>query len=222
MQTSLEDWFMKDKSMAQAEQRALQYWLIDGIAELVMGGFFVLLGLYFGAQAVFPEDSPVGSMLTPAMLMVFVVAGLTARSLIRMLKERLTYPRTGYVAYHQPSKKRRWLTLALAFGMAMLVSALFASAPASLAWIPAVSGLVIGAYWVYHAHRMGVLRFYALAALSAIAGTTITLAGVGETLGIPLFYIVLGLALMISGGLTMLSYLRRQPVQPDEPEERFS
>lgn len=213
---------MNDKTVEQAEQRALQYWLIDGVAELVMGGFFVLLGLYFGVQAVLPEDSPIGSMLSPAMLLVFVIGGLTARSLIRGLKERLTYPRTGYVAYRQPSNKRRWLTIALAFGMAMLVSALFASAPASLAWIPALSGLLIGAYWMYQGHRMGVLRFYALAALSAIAGTAITLAGVGETLGIPLFYIVLGLALTVSGGLTLWSYLRREPVQPGEPGERLS
>ena len=213
---------MKDKTVEQAEQRALQYWLIDGIAELVMGGFFVLLGLYFGAQAVLPEDSTMGSMLSPAMLLVFVVGGLTARTLIRRLKERLTYPRTGYVAYRQPSKKRRWLTLGVAFGMAMLVSSLFASSPASLAWIPAVSGLLIGAYWVYQGHRMGVLRFYALAAISAIVGTAITLAGVGETLGTPVFYIVLGLALIVTGGLTLLSYLRREPVQPDELGERLS
>jgi hypothetical protein len=193
----------------------MQYWVIDGIAELVMGGFFVVLGLYFGAQATLPEESTVGSMLSAAFLLVIVGGGLAGRSLIGKLKERLTYPRTGYVAYRKPSKKRRWLTLMVAFGMAMLVSALFASAPASLAWIPAVSGLVIGAYWLVQGHRMGVLRFYALAALVAVAGTAITLGGVGETLGLPLFYIVIGLALIISGGLTLRSYLRRTPFQPD-------
>jgi hypothetical protein len=187
-----------------------------------MGGFFVLLGIYFGAQAVLPEDSTLGSMLSPALLLVLVGGGLAARSLIGRLKERLTYPRTGYVAYRQPSKKRRWLTLALVFGMAMLVSALFASAPASLAWIPAVSGLLIGAYWIYQGHRMGVLRFYTLGAFSAIAGTAITLAGLGVVNGLPLYYAVMGLALMVSGGLTLRSYLRREPVHPDELGERLS
>jgi hypothetical protein len=210
---------MNDKITQQVEQRAMQYWVIDGIAELVMGGFFVVLGLYFGAQAALPEESAVGSMLSAAFLLVIVGGGLAGRSLIGKLKERLTYPRTGYVAYRQPSKKRRWLTLMVAFGMAMLVSALFASAPASLTWIPAVSGLVIGAYWLYQGHRMGVLRFYALAALAAVAGTAITLAGVGETFGLPLFYVVIGLALVISGGLTLRSYLHRVPFQPDEAGE---
>jgi hypothetical protein len=185
-----------------------------------MGGFFVLLGLYFGLQAVLPEDSPVGSMLSPAMLLVFVIGGLTARSLIGKLKERLTYPRTGYVAYRQPTKRRRWLTLGVAFGMAMLVSALFASAPASLAWIPAVSGLLIGAYWVYQGHRMGYCASMPLAAISAVAGTAITLAGVGRRSKLPLFYIVLGW-LNSPGGLTLWSYLRREPVQPDELGERL-
>lgn len=210
---------MNNKITEHAEQRAMQYWVIDGIAELVMGGFFVILGLYFGAQAILPKDSTMGSILYPAMLLVFVGGGLAARSLIGRLKERLTYPRTGYVAYRQPSKKRRWLTLALAFGMAVLVSALFASAPASLAWIPAVMGLVIGAYWLYQGHRMEVLRFYALAALSVVVGTAITLAGVGETHGLPLYYAVIGLALVVSGGLTLRTYLRKTPVQPDEQEE---
>jgi len=210
---------MDDKMLDRAAQRAQQYWFTDGIGELAVGGVFLLVALYFGAQAVLPEDSFLGSMLAPAMLLVFVGAGVIARSLIRTLKERLTYPRTGYVAYRQPDKKRRWITLLFAMGMAMLVSALFASAPASLAWIPAVSGLLIGVYWLYYGHRLGLVRFYVLAALSAIMGTAITLAGLGEARGLPLYYGVIGLALLVSGGFTLRLYLRQPPVRLDEPGE---
>jgi hypothetical protein len=205
---------MLDRASSQAAQRAQQYWHIDGIAELVMGSFFVLMGLYFGAQAILPEDSFAGSMLTPAMLLVIVGGVIVSRSLIRKLKERLTYPRTGYVAYHTPAKKRRWLTAIVAFGMAMLVAALFASTPASMRWIPVISGLLIGAYWLYYGHKIGLVRFYVLAAISAVIGAAIAFAGMQERTGLPLYYTVMGLVLLVSGGLTLWSYLRQAP-QPD-------
>lgn len=210
---------MDDKSLDRAAQRAQQYWFTDGIGELVVGGVFLFVALYFGAQAVLPEDSFLGSMLPAAMLLVVVGGWLLARNLIHTLKARLTYPRTGYVAFRQPDKKRRWITLLFAMGMAMLVSALFARAPASLAWIPAISGLLIGVYWLYYANRLGLVRFYVLAAVSAIAGAAITLAGLGESRGLPLYYAIIGLALLVSGGITLRFYLRQAPVKPAESEE---
>lgn len=200
---------MIEPSTSQAEQRAQQYWLVDGIAELVMGGFFVILGVYFGAQAILSRDSFLGSMLAPAMLLVIVGGFFGARSLIGKLKERLTYPRTGYVAYHQPGVKYRWLTALVAIGMGMLVAALFASAPASLRWIPAISGLLIGVYWLFYGHRLGLARFYAMAVISAVLGAAITFTGLEEQKGLPLYYVAMGLVLLVSGGLTLWSYLRR-------------
>lgn len=200
---------MLDRTASQAAQRAQQYWYTDGIAEMVMGGFFMLLGLYFGAQALLPADSFLGSMLTPALLLVVVGGGLVGRRLIGKLKERLTYPRTGYVAYRQPAGKRRWLTAAVGFGMALLVSSLFASSPASQRWIPAIGGLLIGVFWLYYAHRLQVVRLHIMAVISAITGVAITLSGMPETVGLPMYYSVMGVILVLSGGITLWAYLRR-------------
>jgi hypothetical protein len=174
-----------------------------------MGGFFVLLGGYFGAQVLLPEESLVGSMLTPALLLVVVGGGLLGRRLIGKLKERLTYPRTGYVAYKRPSPNRRRVTALVAVGMGILVSALIASSPASQRWIPAISGLLIGVFWLFYAHRLGVARLYVLAPISAVCGVAITLAGFTEQTGLPLYYLSMGLILLVSGGWTLWSYLRR-------------
>jgi len=197
------------ESSAQAVQHAQQYWYTDGIVELVMGGFFVLMGAYFGAQALLPQDSFVGSMLAPALLLMVVGGGFLGRRLIGKLKERLTYPRTGYVAYKQPDRKRRRVTALVALGMGMLISALIASSPASQRWIPAFSGLLIGVFWLIYAHRLGLARLYALAAVSTVCGVAITLAGFSEQIGLPLYYLILGLILLFSGGWTLWSYLRR-------------
>lgn len=213
---------MEDQTIKRAAKRALQYWYVDGIADLVLGVLLLLLGFYFWAIATLPEDSSLGSLLLPALLLVLVAVGVIKKTLIGLLKERLTYPRTGYVAYPSQEKKRRRLTLVFTAGIAMLVAVLFASTPASLAWIPAVSGWLIGAYWLYQGHHLGLLRYYALAALSAVTGTAITLAGLGEAHGLPLFYAVIGLGMLVTGGFTLWTYLRQAPLRPDEPGESLS
>jgi hypothetical protein len=210
---------MDNNTINRAAKRTQQYWYVDGIVELVLGVLLLLLALYFGVIAILPEDSKLGSLLLAAMLLVLAVIGVVKQAFIGRLKERLTYPRTGYVAYPRQDKKRRGLTLLFTIGIGMLVAVLFASTPASLAWIPAVSGWLIGAYWLYQGHRMGLLRFYALAALSAVTGTVITLAGLGEARGLPLFYAVIGVASLVTGGFTLRTYLRQAPVQPDKPGE---
>jgi hypothetical protein len=210
---------MDDRTINLAAKRTLQYWFVDGIVELVLGALLLLLALYFGVIAILPEDSNLGSLLLAALLLVLVVVGVVKQKLIGLLKERLTYPRTGYVAYPRQDKKRRGLTVLYTIGIGMLVAVLFASTPASLAWIPAVSGWLIGAYWLYQGHRLGLLRFYALAGISAVTGTAITLAGLGEARGLPLFYAVIGLASLVTGGFTLWAYLRQATVQPDEPGE---
>ncbi len=210
---------MDNKTINRAAKRTQQYWYVDGIVELVLGVLLLLLALYFGVIAILPEDSKLGSLLLAAMLLVLAVIGVVKQAFIGRLKERLTYPRTGYVAYPRQDKKRRGLTLLFTIGIGMLVAVLFASTPASLAWIPAVSGWLIGAYWLYQGHRMGLLRFYALAALSAVTGTVITLAGLGEARGLPLFYVVIGVASLVTGGFTLRTYLRQAPIQPDKPGE---
>lgn len=212
---------MDDRTINRAAKRTLQYWYVDGIVELVLGGLLLLLALYFGVIAILPEDSNLGSLLLAALLLVLVVVGVVKQKLIGLLKERLTYPRTGYVAYPRQDKKRRGLTVLFTIGMGMLVAVLFASTPASLAWIPAVSGWLIGAYWLYQGHRLGLLRFYALAGLSAVTGTAITLVGLGGARGLPLFYAVIGLASLVTGGITLWAYLRQATLQSDEGGEHL-
>jgi hypothetical protein len=64
-------------------------------------------------------------------------------------------------------------------------------------------------FWLFYAHRLGVARLYVLAAISAVCGVAITLAGFTEQTGLPLYYLSMGLILLVSGGWTLWSYLRR-------------
>jgi hypothetical protein len=205
---------MKTDPLKQASMRALRYWYTDGISEIVFGGLCVLLGVYFWAQSVIPEDTTLGSMLS-AGLVVLVIGGVfLGRTLTTILKERLTYARTGYIAYPNPSTKRRLFTGLVALFLAMLISAMFASSPSALQWIPAASGLVFAAAWLYFGHRVGLARFYLLAVFSALAGFLLSRAGWNLDLTLAAFYSALGFAILISGAITLAQYLRRtQPSQ---------
>jgi len=76
---------MEDK-MLDVEKRVKRYWYSDGIAELSIGGMFALLGLYFGIQGYFGEDSTVGVILQVSMILVMFVGILGSNWLVRTLK----------------------------------------------------------------------------------------------------------------------------------------
>jgi hypothetical protein len=45
------------------EQRVKRYWYIDGIGELIGGGMFILMGVYFALQVLLGRNSMLGGIL---------------------------------------------------------------------------------------------------------------------------------------------------------------
>lgn len=189
-------------------QRARQYWYSDGLAELIGGGLFLLVGLYFYIQAILPPESLLANLLAPGLMLLIIGGGLVARRILQALKSRLTYPRTGYVAYPTPGRWRRIATALVAMVMAGLISSIFSLWPVSLTWIPAFSGLVIGMATLYYGHRLGLVRFYLLAVYSALLGMGASLSGWSEGFALAAYYGLMAPALMLSGLLTLRAYLR--------------
>lgn len=201
---------MTEDPSKQAMQRAQRYWYTDGISELVFGGLCLLLGAYFWAQSAIQEDTLLANLLSAGLVFIVIAGVLLGRYFTDWLKERLTYTRTGYVAFQPPSQKRKTLTALVALFLALVISALFASAPASLQWIPAVSGLCFGVAWLYFGHRIGLARFYVLAVCAPLIGVAASLARLPEDFGLAAFYALLGVAIMLSGGITLLKYLSQE------------
>jgi hypothetical protein len=129
----------------RAEQRARQYWYDDGLTEIATGCVFVAVGALFLAEAV----GLVASGFSSLGLIVVVFAGvLLGRWLVRVAKERITYPRTGFVQYRLRARGMgaRLATGAVGAILAATVALLLKRAPGSLTWIPALDGIVIGAF----------------------------------------------------------------------------
>jgi hypothetical protein len=197
----------------QAARRTVRYWYIDGLNEISFGILCLILGAYFAADFAAERGLPSGSglhfALESSFVLIIVGGGLLLNRLVKMLKNRITYPRTGYVAYRQPSKGRRRIIPAfIAAAMAVVVSLLFMNAPASLSWMPAITGVGFAGVWFYLAYRIGLLRFYLLAGSELLIGTVLSFAGIGNTTGLSLFYGLTGLAVILSGAATLVRYLR--------------
>ena len=103
--------------------------------------------------------------------------------------------------------------------MATLVVALMATAPASLAWMPAITGLIVGGAWLIFASRLGLPRFFLLAIASLVFGIGLSLTGLGDILGLAIYYALMSLTLLLSCGLTLRSYLKQAPAPQEEPDE---
>lgn len=192
--------------------RTRQYWYEDGLTEVSFGVACLLLALFFYLQVIAPPESTLATLLNSGMVLVLIGIILLTRYLVNWAKARLTYPRTGFVAYQKSSGKQRWMAGGLAMLIGAIVAAMTINEPASLAWMPAVTGLLIGAAMLYFAYRLGLLRFYLLSLAAILIGPGLSLAGIGNLPGLAWFYALFGLVFLVSGGLTLQSYLKRTEV----------
>ncbi|MGD8402272.1 MAG: hypothetical protein PVJ21_01340 [Anaerolineales bacterium] len=213
---------MNNDNMKNVEQRVRRYWYEDGIAELSSGGLFVILGLYFSAQGFFGETSLVSIILQVSLVLLLVGGIFGVRWLVNTLKERLTYPRTGYVEYrvnNRDDRKRRMVivVVALIIAMASIVLIDFIRGLDSMVLI---SGLLVGVIFIaLRGKSSGLKRFYLLGGLSILLGIGLAFLNLSQAYSLGLFYGLLGLAILISGGIVLRNYMSANPVPAEENHE---
>lgn len=209
-----------ENNLSDVEQRVKRYWYTDGIGELIGGGMFVLLGMYFALQEVLGQNSMVGGILQASFALLIIGGVFVGRWLINTLKTRLTYPRTGYVEYQINERGMRWrriLPVILGFVIAALTAA-FVRLFQSFDSVVAVTGLIVSVILVVvQAKSSGLARFYVLGAASFVLGFGLSLSGLPEGYSLGLFYGLMGVCFFISGGLTLRHYLKANPM-PAETE----
>ena len=198
-------------------KRTGRYLYEDGIGEMFYGAVFMLIGLLFFVEAALTPSIPSFSAVG---LVVLVVGGyLLGRWLVPALKRRLTFPRTGFVAYRRLSAGRRWMVIGIAALVASSVAGVaglaLAARPAGLDWIPLGNGLVVGGLLLYLGVRFDLRRFQLLAGFSGLAGAAASLAAIGAALATAAYFAAMGLALSVCGALALRAYLRRAP-RPEE------
>jgi hypothetical protein len=193
------------------QRQTQRYWYVDGLTELGAGVLILLLGLIYLAIGLL-GDSPAGNWLMgigePGTLLV---GYLIVNAVIRQLKERLTYPRTGYVVYRQAKGKRRVLllivTIVVAGGIAYFASTIGISFGQNT--LLALLGLILGAAVAYLGYDYGLRRFYFLAVYTLAVGLLCAWLGLTDKYTMALFFGACSLGWLVSGATTLRAYLHQ-------------
>lgn len=210
---------MNENRLNKTQLRTIQYWFEDGIVELGIGSLFLLLGIYFYLQATLKNTYWV-EQLSVAFVLVFVVGWYLIDSFIRSAKERITFPRTGYVAYKSDKNNKKLLRLVLAIIVGVLVSAgllvMFSSRPLGIDnMLPAATGLTIAIVLGIMGFYTSLPRFYIPAVFGLLCGVGLTMSGSGNNLGTAFVYLTTAFVLIIIGAIIFRRYLKVNPVPAD-------
>ncbi len=189
-------------------QRTKRYWYDDGLSEMGAGAVFLAICLLFAFESRMPDGSPLRAISAFGLPVIVIAGGWLVGRAVRAAKERISFPRTGYVAYRKPPVRRRAIAMGVAFGIAVgLVAALAYLGPLSTRWIPFLDGLIIGSFMLYVAFGLGIPRFYAQGVASVLFGAGAVRYTTDVTLGTALYFGATALVLLLSGLAVLKRYM---------------
>lgn len=189
------------------EQRPKRYWNVDGIPELMMG----LVWMLWGGAMILGESLPKGKganwywMVVP---MVLVLSGFASNWATKKLKERLTYPRTGWVEMKEPGRGVRLLAAGIAILSAGALALMIVKGKAEgmeHTVTPAI-GLVLSLSFVVASVRQKAPHMLALAGVALVLGFTFGMMELGWA-SLSWMFLWLGAAAAVVGGWRLRRYL---------------
>ncbi len=201
----------------QTIQRTQRYWYTDGLAELAVGLMVLLIGLLYLPLMLLPSGFASLAIGLGQPVVVLLGWWLSGKA-VRRLKERITYPRTGYVTY--PRKKRRgWAKAALT---ALCVAAFVVIVQILIGEREQVLPILIGAFFAIAfalmGYRLGLVRFYLLAAFALLLGWITQQLGLRGLLQSAFYFSGIGVSWAVSGAVTLIQYLRNTRLDAAEGE----
>ena len=205
-----------DTNLKKVERRTIQYWFEDGIWEMAFGGMVLFLGIYLlGGYALTPAKSLWHSLwLLGVLPFIFFSFRFMVRA-VRLLKEKLTYPRAGFVSYRKPDSRKRLRRPSLIGGLSGITSALWYSLLKNLGGFSlalAGFGLLFALLLFYIALRTNLIRLFLLSVLSLATGIILARCGLEGTSGLWAFYCLMGMAVCVSGAITLRQFVRKNPI----------
>ena len=196
-------------------KRAYAHWLKDGLFEIMFGVLLVGVGTLRAIIHFAGERTPAYYWLAAALLVFMIGSAWGGTYVIKILKARLIYPRTGYIAFKPRTYNYKNVLVMVAI---LILGGILGGTLGMLAtqpneqeigvFVPIGQGIVGAMILTYAAKRVEVKRFYYLAAFSVGIGLAIGAFGVGVVLGISYFYLSIGLALIVTGSVALRQYLR--------------
>jgi len=177
----------------------------DGVSELLIGIGMILVA---------------GIVLTPSVLRIgFYIPILLFSWIGEAFKRRVTYPRIGYVKFHEEDPKKVvggiFLVMFALLAVMAIVFTLFGDVrdfDLWLQWFPAFCGVLLVGLFLDLAGKSGSGRYYLFALLSVISGFGFALVHFEPlTTGMGLYFLSMGILLTITGFFMLLWFLRKYP-----------
>jgi hypothetical protein len=200
---------MSTKKIDEAVRRTYRYYYDDGIVEMAVGLLFVLTGGVLFAWM------GVGSSVWVTVILILAMLALAAGGIllltqgIKIAKERVTYPRTGYVSYREKNPNRgRWWFMAMA--IIIIVTAGFW--PEALNDMSILIGALLFIVLAYLGYRVGLRRFFLTATATLLIGLVSASLVTEEFVGVAVTFGASGMVLLLSGVCAFRSYLDSNPV----------
>jgi hypothetical protein len=217
---------MKDR-ITHIMQQTRRWKFEDGTTELFLGGIFLLSALYFLLQLI-PSLSPTVIPILLILGFIFIVIGT------RWLERRYVYPRAGYVVYYETTLRGAWKPFSIGVFSAVLMAVLFYVAliydhDHAFAWATSFMAIFIGMIWILNSLNIKLVRLIWIGSFSVLIGITFLPFFLGSRfvdndlsggLLMASYFLVMSIALIISGSLAFRSFLRRNPLLLEAHDER--
>jgi len=192
------------ESINQIQKQTFRYYYEDGLVELAVGLLFTVIGLNTWA---------ISSTTPGTLLPILTIGGIFGvKYLVTTLKEKLVYPRTGYIDYSTKPNPYRWLVIGGALAMVVVVVFL------PYEWLNRESvagGTLMFLILVSIGTQVNLRRLIFIGGFALVLGIGLTFLPGSEHAGLSLTYAIIGMALLISGGLALKAYLTENPISEE-------
>ncbi len=209
---------MQYPDLKEIERRPRLYWTADGVPELIMGLLWIVWAAAFLLPAMFPPGGWLAFYWTIVPL-ILIMSGFASAWVTKKMKQRLTFPRTGYVEWPEPGIAHKILPALLGAGTAAGIVFLSRQADArSLDTLvqPAVA-LLLALGFIFLSVRHGSLHFLWYSSACLIMAFVFSWTRTGFDRSLPLMFLILGALAALFGAIRLRAYMRRNPV-PQEGE----
>lgn len=201
---------MLPPDLADIDRRPLRYWNVDGIPELVMGALWMLWGSAWLIGETVPRDWRAGAFwsVVPAAL---ALSGWGAVWLIKWLKARVTFPRTGYVEWKEPGRTSRIMTVIVAMVAAAALAAAASGDPGPLEHrAPIMLGVILALAFAVASIRQRAPHYLALGGVAVALGLAFTAFSRGWQ-SVNWMFVAIGAASAAVGAVRLLLFVRAHP-----------
>ncbi|HTY61321.1 MAG TPA: hypothetical protein VMG30_03590 [Acidobacteriota bacterium] len=205
---------MEYPDLTELEGRSKRYWDVDGIPEFVMGSVFMLWGAAFVLRDLIPRGYRFAEACSWAIVVGLVISGWVANWIIKVLKNKYTFPRAGYVKFLEPTRSKRLLygfvggLSAAAFAIVFVLS-MKNRAIADLSG-PAI-GLIMACGFLVVSRRPGMHHFIWYSLFSLVLGAALYPLKL-EWAATWWYFIGIGAAFAVGGACRLRAFVRSIPL----------